>query len=102
MSKGTEAPEVDYLLGCGEEAVGDRYNRGGGNMAKAIGELCGCSKAIGSDVKAFCCAPVHAMVQAAGLTSSRIFSNVVIVAGGSFAKLGMKFQGVSPQQYADP
>ncbi len=87
------AQEIDYLLGCGEEAVGDRYNRGGGNMAKAIGELCGCTRATGSDVKAFCCAPVHAIVMAASLVASRIFNNVVVVGGGSFAKLGMKFQG---------
>jgi hypothetical protein len=33
------------------------------------------------------------MVLAAGLIASRIFSDVVVVAGGSFAKLGMKFQG---------
>jgi len=84
---------IDYLLGCGEEAVGDRYNRGGGNMAKAIGELSGCSRATGSDIKAFCCAPVHAMVIGAGLIASGIFENVAVVAGGSFAKLGMKFQG---------
>jgi len=87
------AEEIDYLLGSGEEAVGDRYNRGGGNMAKAIGELCDCTHATGSDIKAFCCAPVHAIVMAAGLVSSRIYNNVVVVAGGSFAKLGMKFQG---------
>ncbi|UCF74057.1 MAG: glycine reductase [Deltaproteobacteria bacterium] len=87
------AQEIDYLLGCGEEAVGDRYNRGGGNMAKAIGELCGCTRATGSDVKAFCCAPVHAIVMGASLVASNIFNNVVLVAGGSFAKLGMKFQG---------
>jgi glycine/sarcosine/betaine reductase complex component C subunit beta len=85
--------EIDYLLGCGEEAVGDRYNRGGGNMAKAIGELCGCVRATGSDVKSFCCAPLHAMVLASGLIASGIFKNVVVVAGGSLAKLGMKFQG---------
>lgn len=84
---------VDYLLGCGEEAVGDRYNRGGGNMAKAIGELSGCERATGSDIKAFCCAPVHAIVIGAGLIASGLFRNVVVVAGGSFAKLGMKFQG---------
>ena len=93
ISKLGGADEIDYLLGCGEEAVGDRYNRGGGNMAKAIGELAGCSKATGSDVKAFCCAPVHAMVLAASLIPSKVFNNVVVVAGGSFAKLGMKFQG---------
>ncbi|MFC2007422.1 glycine/sarcosine/betaine reductase complex component C subunit beta [Chloroflexota bacterium] len=93
IAKTGEAQEIDYLLGCGEEAVGDRYNRGGGNMAKAIGEPCGCIRATGADIKAFCCAPVHALVLAAGLVSSGLFENVVVVAGGSFAKLGMKFQG---------
>ena len=93
IAKTCEAQDIDYLLGCGEEAVGDRYNRGGGNLSKAIGELCGCAKATGSDVKAFCCAPVHAMILAASLITSKIFDNVVVVAGGSFAKLGMKFQG---------
>ena len=93
IHKTGKAEEIDYLLGCGEEAVGDRYNRGGGNMAKAIGEPCGCIRATGSDVKAFCCAPVHAIVLAAGLVSAGVFHNVVVVAGGSFAKLGMKFQG---------
>lgn len=87
------AKDLEYLIGCGEEAVGDRYNRGGGNMAKAIGELCGCVNATGSDTKAFCCAPVHAMVIGAGLVSSGIFRNLAVVAGGSFAKLGMKYQG---------
>jgi len=93
IDKTGEAQEIDYLLGCGEEAVGDRYNRGGGSLSKAIGELCRCSRATGSDVKAFCCAPVHAMVIAAGLVTSKVFKNVVVVAGGSFAKLGMKMQG---------
>jgi len=93
LSTVSKAEDVDYLLGCGEEAVGDRYNRGGGNMAKAIGELAGCGRATGSDVKAFCCAPVHAMVVAASLVTSGVFGNVVVVAGGSLAKLGMKFQG---------
>ena len=88
-----EPEEVDYLLGCGEEAVGDRYNRGGGNIAKYIGELCGCRNATGSDIKAFCCAPVHAITMAAGLVSSNIYKNVVVVAGGSLGKLGMKFHG---------
>ena len=92
-SKAIAAENIDYLIGCGEEAVGDRYNRGGGNMAKAIGELAGCVRATGSDVKAFCCGPVHAMVVASALVSSGVFENVVVVAGGSFAKLGMKFQG---------
>jgi betaine reductase len=93
IAKTGEAQEIDYLLGCGEEAVGDRYNRGGGSLSKAIGELCGCTRATGSDVKAFCCAPVHAIVLAASLVSSKLFDNVVVVGGGSFSKLGMKFQG---------
>lgn len=92
-AKLADAEVFEYLIGCGEEAVGDRYNRGGGNMAKAIGELCGCANATGSDTKAFCCAPVHAMVMAGGLVSSGIFKNVAVIAGGSFAKLGMKFHG---------
>ena len=93
ISKYVDADSLEYLIGCGEEAVGDRYNRGGGNMAKAIGEMCGCINSTGSDTKAFCCAPVHAMVIGAGLVSSKIFRNVCIVAGGSFAKLGMKYHG---------
>jgi len=92
-AKFADPAAFDYLIGCGEEAVGDRYNRGGGNMAKAIGELSGCSNATGSDTKAFCCAPVHAIVLGAGLVSANVFQNVAVVAGGSFAKLGMKFQG---------
>jgi hypothetical protein len=92
-SRFANAESFEYLIGCGEEAVGDRYNRGGGNMAKAIGELSGCVNATGSDTKAFCCAPVHAIVIGAGLVSSGIFRNVAVVAGGSFAKLGMKFHG---------
>ena len=87
------ADEVDYLLGYGEEAVGDRYQRGGGNMAKAIGQLGRCNKATGSDIKAFCCAPVHALIVAASLISAGVFQNVVLIGGGSFAKLGMKFEG---------
>ncbi len=93
IAKTGKAEDIDYLLGFGEEAVGDRYNRGGGNLSKAIGELCGCSRATGSDTKAFCCAPIHALMLAAGLVTSKVFKNVALVAGGSFAKLGMKFQG---------
>jgi len=93
IAKTGRAEEIDYLLGCGEEAIGDRYNRGGGSLSKAIGELCGCVKATGSDVKAFCCAPGHAMVLAASLVASKVFNNVVLVGGGSLPKLGMKFHG---------
>ena len=93
IAKTGQSQEIDYLLGYGEEAVGDRYNRGGGSLSKAIGELCGCTRATGSDIKAFCCAPIHALILAASLVTSKVFNNVALVAGGSFAKLGMKFQG---------
>ncbi|HEX2048084.1 MAG TPA: hypothetical protein VHF27_09980, partial [Acidimicrobiales bacterium] len=32
---GIDPASVDYVIGCGEEAIGDRYQRGGGNLAKA-------------------------------------------------------------------
>ena len=89
----TKAEEIDYLIGCGEEAVGDRYNRGGGSLAKSIGEMAGCYNATGSDVKAFCCGPVHAAVIAGALVSSGVYRKVAVVGGCSLAKLGMKFQG---------
>jgi len=53
----TNPSDIDYVISCSEEAVGDRYNRGGGNLAKAIAEEAGCENA-----------------------------------GGSLAKLGMKFE----------
>ena len=90
---GFPADDVEYAIGCGEEAVGDRYQRGGGNLGKAIAEQAGCRYASGSDVKAFCAGPLHALVMAASLVSSGVYSSVVVVAGGSLAKLGMKFAG---------
>jgi glycine/sarcosine/betaine reductase complex component C subunit beta len=85
--------EVQYAIGCGEEAVGDRYQRGGGNLGKAIAEEAGCRNASGSDVKAFCAAPIHALVVAGSLVSAGVYDHVAVVAGGSLAKLGMKFAG---------
>jgi glycine/sarcosine/betaine reductase complex component C subunit beta len=90
---GLPPDELEYAIGCGEEAVGDRYQRGGGNLAKAIAEQAGCANASGADVKAFCCGPLHALVVAASLVASGVYSNVAVVAGGSLAKLGMKFAG---------
>jgi glycine/sarcosine/betaine reductase complex component C subunit beta len=90
---GFPADAVEYAIGCGEEAVGDRYQRGGGNLGKAIAEEAGCRNASGSDVKAFCAGPVHALVMAGSLVSSGVYDHVVVVAGGSLAKLGMKFAG---------
>lgn len=81
--------EIDYIIECSEEACGDMNQRGGGNFAKAIGEFAGCVNATGSDTRGFCAAPSHAMVLAAALVKSGVFRNVVVVAGGAVAKLGM-------------
>lgn len=80
---------VDYIIEASEEACGDMNQRGGGNIAKAIGEACNLIKATGSDTRSFCAAPAHASVEAAGLVQSGIYKNVLVVAGGSTAKLGM-------------
>lgn len=90
---GLDPNEIDYVLGCGEEAVGDRYQRGGGSISKAMAEMAGCSLSTGSDVKAFCCAPVHALVMAGALVQSGVYRNVLVLGGGSLAKLGMKMLG---------
>jgi glycine/sarcosine/betaine reductase complex component C subunit beta len=92
-TSGLAAEDVQYVIGCGEEAVGDRYQRGGGNLGKAIAEQAGCDGASGCDVKAFCAGPVHALVVAASLVSAGVYEHVAVVAGGSLAKLGMKFSG---------
>jgi glycine/sarcosine/betaine reductase complex component C subunit beta len=84
--------DIDYVISCSEEAVGDRYNRGGGNLAKAIAEDAGCENAAGSDTKAFCAGPMYAMVHGASLIQSGVAKKVAVVAGGSLAKLGMKFE----------
>lgn len=80
---------VDYIIETSEEAVGDMNQRGGGNMAKACGEVAGCINATGIDLRGFCAGPAHAMVNAAALVQSGIFKNVVVMAGGCTAKLGM-------------
>ena len=84
---------ITLAIGCGEEAIGDRYQRGGGNLAKAVAEHCGLQQAAGFDVKSFCAAPVHAMVAGASLIEAGVEENVLVLAGGSLAKLGMKFEG---------
>ncbi|MDP9073166.1 MAG: glycine/sarcosine/betaine reductase complex component C subunit beta [Actinomycetota bacterium] len=90
---GIDPASIDYVLGCGEEAIGDRYQRGGGNLAKAVAEAASLSQASGADIKNFCAAPVPALVIAASLVASGVFGRVAVIAGGSMAKLGMKFQG---------
>jgi betaine reductase len=86
---GLNPAEVDYLIECSEEACGDMNQRGGGNFAKSLGEICGCINATGSDTRSFCAAPAHAIIEAAALVQSGVYDNVVVLAGGSSAKLGM-------------
>ncbi len=83
---------LTHILSASEEAVGDRYNRGGGNLAKAIGELAGCVNASGCDVKAFCAGPVHALIVAGSLVAAGVAESVAVVGGGCLAKLGMKYE----------
>lgn len=81
--------DIDYVIECSEEACGDMNQRGGGNFAKAIAEKCGAVNATGSDTRGFCAAPVHSLIQASALVQAGVYKNVVIVAGGATAKLGM-------------
>jgi betaine reductase len=89
----TDPRAVGYVINSGEEAVGDRYQRGGGNLAKAVAEMSGCASATGVDVKGFCCGPVHALALAASLVAARVYDHVAVVGGCSLAKLGMKYRG---------
>lgn len=94
LKDGPVGPDgVDYLFNTGEEAVGDRYQRGAGSLAKAVAEVVGCQNATGIDLKAFCASPVHGLIIAAGLVEAGVFDHMVVLGGGSLAKLGMKFQG---------
>lgn len=81
--------DIDYVIECSEEACGDMNQRGGGNFAKSIAEMAELKNATGSDVRGFCAAPAHAMIYASSLVSAGTFKNVMVVAGGSTAKLGM-------------
>lgn len=81
--------EIEYVIECSEEACGDVNQRGGGNFAKSIAELAGMKAASGSDTRGFCAAPTHALILASSLVHAGTFKNVMIVAGGSTAKLGM-------------
>jgi hypothetical protein len=85
--------QIDYVIACDEEAVGDRYQRGGGNMAKSIAEHAACLNASGSDVKSFCCAPAHAVTLGSSLVQAGVYNEVLIIGGGCLGKLGMKYAG---------
>jgi len=86
---GISTDEIDYIIECSEEAIGDMNQRGGGNIAKGIGEVAMCKNATGVDMRGFCAGPAHALLNAASLVQSGIFKNVVVLGGGATAKLGM-------------
>lgn len=88
-NSGIDPSEVDFVVECSEEAVGDVMQRGGGNMAKAIAEIAGCGNASGFDVRGFCAGPAAAVIAAAGMVASGIRKNVAVVGGGSLPKLYM-------------
>ncbi len=81
--------DVEYIIECSEEAIGDMNQRGGGNLAKSVGEVVGLKNASGIDMRGFCAGPSHSLINAAALVKSGIYKNVVVVAGGCTAKLGM-------------
>ena len=89
---GVAASDVDFVIAGSEEAVGDRYQRGGGNIAKAIGESAGLARAAAHDVKSFCASTLYALLTAAAYVETGIARRVAVVAGGSLAKLGMKYR----------
>jgi len=86
---GVNVEDVEYIIEASEEACGDMNQRGGGNFAKAVGEMCGLLNATGSDIRSFCSGPLHAIVTAAALVQAGIYKNVIVTGGGSVAKLGM-------------
>lgn len=88
MSK-IDVNDIEYLIECSEEAIGDMNQRGGGNLAKACGEIAGIKGATGIDMRGFCAGPTHALITASALVKSGIYKNVVVFAGGCTAKLGM-------------
>ncbi len=80
---------IPYVIECSEEAAGDMNQRGGGNFAKSIAEIIGADNATGSDTRGFCAAPMHAIVKACALVKAGVYENVLVLAGGATAKLGM-------------
>ena len=84
--------KIEYIIECSEEAIGDAFQRGGGNLAKSIGEVVGCNKATGSDLRAFCAGPVYGVLTAASHVSAATFKEIAVVAGGSLPKLGMNYK----------
>lgn len=88
-NSGISPADIDYVIECSEEAVGDMNQRGGGNMAKAVAEIANCTNATGCDIRGFCAGPTSALINAAGLIYSGVHKNVAVIAGGSIPKLYM-------------
>jgi len=86
---GIRAEDIDYVIECSEEAAGDMNQRGGGNFAKSIAEIAGCSRASGFDVRSFCAGPVNALLTGAAQVASGLRKNVAVLAGGAVPKLYM-------------
>ena len=63
--------------------------RGGGNFAKAIAEIAGLIMLQVQILRGFCAAPTHALIKLQRLLKQVCYKNVVVVAGGATAKLGM-------------
>lgn len=87
--QGFDLSQIEYIIEASEEACGDMNQRGGGNFAKAMGEMAGCVHATGSDTRSFCAGPSHALVNAAALVKAGVYTQVAVIAGGAVAKLGM-------------
>ena len=75
---GLSPSDIDFVIECSEEAVGDAMQRGGGNMA-----------ASGFDVRGFCAGPVASVITAASMAACGARANVAVVSGGSVPKLYM-------------
>ncbi len=86
---GYDITDIEYVIEASEEACGDVNQRGGGNFAKAMAEGAGCVNASGCDVRSFCAAPAHALINAASLVKAGVYQKVAVIAGGAVAKLGM-------------
>ncbi len=102
-NSGLRPADIDFVVDCSEEAVGDINQRGGGNMAKAIAESAGCVNASGLDVRAFCAAPVAAIIASGSMVACGARKNVAVVSGGSVPKLYMNARehvkkGVAPME----
>ncbi len=86
---GVTPESIDFIVECSEEAIGDMNQRGGGNLAKAVGEIAGCGNASGFDVRGFCAGPTAALITSASMVAAGARENVAVVAGGAIPKLYM-------------